>query len=73
VTQLRVGSSSFVRYLGTILINLVALVSVFLLEREFPHLLESDFPPIPFMLFLCAVIFSSWYGGRIAGLAAVAF
>src|SRR5262249_28888583 len=32
-----------------------------------------QFSSSPFVLFLAAVMYSSWYGGRIAGLAAVAF
>src|SRR5262245_43134902 len=58
-------ASRFVRYAGAAAVNLLALTLAFFLEPQFSS--------SPFVLFLAAVMYSSWYGGRIAGLAAVAF
>jgi signal transduction histidine kinase len=63
--RLHEQQSRFARYSGAVVVNLLALSLAFLLEPQFSS--------SPFVLFLAAVIYSSWYGGRLAGLAAVAF
>lgn len=53
------------RYVGAIAVNLLALMLGILLQPR----LESG----TFVVLLMAVMYSSWYGGRLAGLIAVAF